>query len=115
MARKCAGLLPGSQSGGCSMLQLFSWRGLGSAPNELKPGDRYSRALGNRFLEIATVLELRADLVGIPHVRFTVAFEHPHAIRIDEGPRILALTRFVGEYHKQTDVSLPAHPQPLRS
>ena len=94
------------------MLQLFSRRGLGSAPNELKPGDRYSRALGNRFLEIATVLELRADLVGIPHVRFTVAFEHPHAIRIDEGPRILALTRFVGEYHKQTDVSLPAHPQP---
>ena len=94
------------------MLQLFSRRGFGSAPNELKPGDRYSRALGNRFLEIATVLELRADLVGIPHVRFTVAFEHPHAIRIDEGPRILALTRFVGEYHRQTDVSLPAHRQP---
>ena len=83
------------------MLQLFSRPGPLNAPGELKPGDRYCRTLGNRFLETATILELRPDLVGIPHVRFTVAFEHPDAIRLDEGPRMLSLTSFVGEYQKQ--------------
>ena len=81
------------------MLQLFSRLGSWNVPNELKLGDRYCRTLENRFVETATILELKPDLVGIPHVRFTVAFEHP--IRVDEGPRILALARFVGEYHKQ--------------
>jgi hypothetical protein len=83
------------------MLQLFSRLGLRSASNELKPGDRYWRTLENKFRETATILELRQDLVGIPHVRFTVAFEHPYAIRVDEGTRMLALARFVGEYQKQ--------------
>ena len=83
------------------MLQLFSRPGVRSVPNELKPGDRYCRTLGNQYLETATILELRPDLVGIPHVRFTVAFEHPNAVRIDEGPRILALASFVGEYPRQ--------------
>ena len=84
------------------MLQLFSRPAVRSAPDELKPGDRYCRALGHRYLEMATILELRPDLVGIPHVRFAVAFEHPDGIRVDEGSRILALTSFVGEYQRQT-------------
>ena len=83
------------------MLQLFSRHAPLNALRELKPGDRYCRTLGNRFLETATILELRPDLVGIPHVRFTVVFEHPDAIPLDEGPRMLSLTSFVGEYHKQ--------------
>jgi hypothetical protein len=83
------------------MLQLFSRIGSRNGSDELKPGDRYCRTLENRFLETATILELRPDLVGIPHVRFTVAFEHPHAIRVDDGPRVLALTHFISEYRKQ--------------
>ena len=83
------------------MLQLFSRLGLRNGADELKPGDRYCRTLENRFLETATVVELKPDLAGIPHVRFTVSFEHPDAVRVDEGPRTLALDRFVGEYHKQ--------------
>jgi hypothetical protein len=83
------------------MLQLFSRLGSWNARDELKPGDRYWRTLGNRFLETATVVELKPDLAGIPHVRFTVAFEHPDAVRVDEGPRILSVARFVDEYRKQ--------------
>jgi len=83
------------------MRQIF-WRlGFRNGSDELKPGDRYCRTLENRFLETATVIELKPDLAGIPHVRFNVAFDHPGAVRVDEGPRILALTRFVGEYEKQ--------------
>ena len=83
------------------MLQLFSRLGSSNAASGLKPGDRYCRTLENQFVETATILELKPDLAGIPHVRFAVAFEHPDAVRVDEGPRILALDRFVGEYHKQ--------------
>ena len=84
------------------MLQVFSRLGSLNAPDDVKPGDRYCRTLGNRFLETATILELKPDLTGIPHVRYTVAFEHPDAVRVDDGPRILALARFVGEYRKQS-------------
>jgi hypothetical protein len=83
------------------MLQLFSRRGSWTSHDELKPGDRYCRTLGNRFLETVTVVELKPDLAGIPHVRFTVAFEHPDAVRVDEGPRILSVARFVDEYRKR--------------
>jgi len=90
------------------MLQLFSRR-LGSrnapagsnAPHELKPGDRYYRTLGGRFLETVTILELRRDRVGIPHVHFSVAIEEPNVDPIDEGPRTLALSSFIEEYCRQ--------------
>jgi hypothetical protein len=74
------------------MLQLFSRIGSRNGSDELKPGDRYCRTLKNQFLEIATVLELRADLVGIPHVRFTVAFEHPQAIRLDTASKAATMS-----------------------
>jgi len=67
----------------------------------MQPGDRYCRAHGQRFLETVTILDLRTDLVGIPHVRFRVAFERSDAHSVDEGPRTLALSRFVDEYRRQ--------------
>ena len=89
------------------MLQLFSRPGAQPAPpDDLKVGDRFCRTLGN-YVETATIRELRRDLVGIPHVTFTVVFEHPDAVRIDDGPRTLALARFVDEYQKQAALSEP--------
>jgi hypothetical protein len=83
------------------MLQLlFRWRALRDARDEMKSGDRYWRAVGDRALEMATVLDLRPDLVGIPHVHFSVAFGRSDAAPLDGGTRRLALSRFVGEYHK---------------
>ena len=84
------------------MRQFFSRLALSKAPSELKPGDRYCRALGSQFLETATILELTRDLAGIPHVHFTVAVKHPDVDRVDvEGTRTLALARFVDEFHRQ--------------
>ena len=82
------------------MLHFF-WHRLSSrsAADEMKPGDRYYRTVGDRFLETATILDLRPDLVGIPHVHFSVAFGRSDAA-LEGGPRTLALSRFVGQYHK---------------
>ena len=74
--------------------------GLGSAADEMKPGDQYYRSVGDRLLETATIVDLRPDLLGIPHVHFSVAFGRSDADALDGGPRTLALSRFVGEYHK---------------
>ena len=84
------------------MLQFFSRaRGSRSAPDQIKPGDRYCRILGHQHLETATVLDLRRDLVGIPHVHFGVAYERSDANWLDGCPRTSALWRFAGEYRRQ--------------
>jgi hypothetical protein len=72
-----------------------------SAPDEMKPGDQYCRIVGHRFLETATILDLRPDLVGIPHVHFSLAVERSDADSLAEGPRTLAVSRFVGEFRKR--------------
>ena len=90
------------------MLQFFSrWRGSRSVPERIKAGDRYCRILGHRHLETATIIDLRRDLVGIPHVHFSVAYERSDADLLDGGPRTLALSRFLDEYRRQA----PATPR----
>lgn len=72
-----------------------------SAPEplpELKPGDSYRRPRRDRVAETATVLTLCADPVGIPHVRFNVAFDHAESGRLESGMRILALKAFCEAY-----------------
>ena len=68
---------------------------------ELKPGDSYRRQHRHRFVETATVVDLRSDPVGIPHVRFVVKFERPDAGRVEGGSRILALRSFVSNYRER--------------
>jgi len=65
---------------------------------ELKPGDSYRRPRRDHVAETATVLTLCADLVGIPHVRFNVAFDHVDSGRLEGGMRILALRAFQEVY-----------------
>jgi hypothetical protein len=48
--------------------------------------------------ETATVLELRPDPFGIPHVHFRLAFEQPSHGSVYEGLRVLALRTFVDCY-----------------
>ena len=66
--------------------------------NDVRPGNRYRRPLGTHFRAIATVLELYPDLVGIPHVRFTVAVDRSSGARLDEDTRVLALQSFLETY-----------------
>ena len=65
---------------------------------ELKPGDSYRRPRRDRVAETATVLTLCADTVGIPHVRFNVAFDHVESGRLEGGMRILAVRAFCEAY-----------------
>ena len=52
---------------------------------DLKPGELYRRPRRDRVAETATVLTLCADPVGIPHVRFNVAFDHVESGRLEGG------------------------------
>ena len=67
----------------------------------MKPGDSYRREHRYKFVETATVVGLRSDPVGIPHVRFVVEFARPDAGRVEGGSRILALRSFVSNYRER--------------
>jgi hypothetical protein len=71
------------------------------APTEVKPGNSYRREHRHRVVETATVVALRSDPVGIPHVRFNLEFARPDAGRIEGGSRILALRSFVSAYRER--------------
>jgi hypothetical protein len=72
---------------------------------ELKPGDSYCRHHGNRVTETATVLNLCSDLLGIPHVRFNVAFDRVDSGRFEGGLRMLSLESFVDVYRERVTCS----------
>jgi hypothetical protein len=68
---------------------------------EIKPGHRYSRIRRGNVTETATVVDLREDIVGIPHVHFSLAFEEAAIGHIDAGNRVLALPSFVATYQQR--------------
>src|SRR6516162_7381880 len=68
--------------------------------DDVRPGNRYRRQLGSRLAATATVLDLRADLVGIPHCEFSVSVGGSVA-RLSEGhTRVLALQSFLDTYRE---------------
>ena len=68
------------------------------ATTAVEPGNRFCRRRRDHVTETATVLELRPDPFGIPHVHFTLAFEQPSHGSVYEGLRVLALRTFVDAY-----------------
>jgi hypothetical protein len=84
-------------------MAFLSLRGLArrSVPDELKPGDSYCRRQGDRVSEIATVLAIRPDLVGIPHVLFKLAFGCSGSDYVEDGSRTLALNSFLDAYRER--------------
>ena len=76
----------------------FSRSACRAAEDDVQPGNRYRRPLGAHSGAIATVLELRPDLVGIPHVRFTVAVDRSYGAPADRDTRVLALRSFLETY-----------------
>src|SRR6516162_9572449 len=77
---------------------------------DIRPGNRYRRRLGKCLAATATVLELRSDLVGIPHVQFTVTVDGS-AARLSEGEtRVLALQSFLDTYREP--LAQEAQPDP---
>jgi len=79
--------------------------------NDIRPGSRYRRQLGSSLAATATVLDLRSDLVGIPHVQFAVAVDGS-AARLSEGEtRVLALQSFLDTYCEP--LAQEARPDPI--
>ena len=52
-------------------------------------------------LPVFETLTLCADPVGIPHVRYSVAFDHVESGRLEGGMRILALRAFCEAYSER--------------
>ena len=78
--------------------------------DDVRPGNRYRRQLGSRLAATATVLDLRADLVGIPHVEFTVSVDGSVA-RLSEGDtRVLALQSFLDTYREPLAPEIQPNP-----
>jgi hypothetical protein len=76
------------------------WRDRASMA-DIKPGHRYFRTRRGNVTETATVVDLREDIVGIPHVHFLLAFEEAAIGHVDAGNRVLALPSFVATYHQR--------------
>ena len=69
--------------------------------DDIKPGDRYRRHLSGRLAATATVLDLRPDLQGIPHVHFAIAVGGPCRGRAEGDTRVLALQSFLDTYRER--------------
>ena len=67
-------------------------------PNDVKPGESFRRRQETRLVETATVLGLREDLLGIPHVQYKIAIECSDANCFEETSRILAVEAFLEAY-----------------
>ena len=78
--------------------------------NDIRPGNRYRRQLGSCLAATATVLDLRSDLVGIPHVQFAIAVDGSVA-RLSEGDtRVLALQSFLDTYRERLGQEVQPEP-----
>ena len=75
--------------------------------HELQPGNRYRRQLASGLAATATVLGLRRDLAGIPHVHFCITIDGS-ATRLSEGEtRVLALGSFLDAYRERLAPIVP--------
>lgn len=52
------------------------------------------------LVETASVLKVKADVFGIPHVHYNIVYKRPHET-IADGPRVLALDSFRKRYRER--------------
>jgi len=68
---------------------------------EVKPGESYRRTHGKGVTETVTVLDLRNDPLGIPHVRFSIRFDRDASEASETAQRILSLRSFRDVYRER--------------
>jgi len=69
----------------------------------VEPGSVFRRESEERNLvETASVLKVKADTFGIPHVHYNIVYQRPHET-IADGPRVLALETFRKRYRDRID------------
>jgi len=68
---------------------------------QVQPGDLFRRSCGHHHTETATVIDLKQDQFGIPHVRFNLAHEGRETGRFEMGSRTLALRSFIDTFRER--------------
>ena len=63
-----------------------------------EPGNTFRRVHPHNIVEMAEILSVSNDDVGIPHVRFSVRYQHPSRGDFDVAHRMLALKSFADRY-----------------
>jgi hypothetical protein len=81
----------------------FSRSSRRKSEDDIKPGNRYRRQLGSRLAATATVLDLRPDLQGIPHVHFAIAVGGSCGGQAKGDTRVLALQSFLDTYRERLE------------
>lgn len=79
-------------------MSIFNLWARGEPQKNVEPGNRFCRRRRDHVTELATVIDLRPDPFGIPHVHFNLAFEQPSQGSVSGGLRVLALRTFVDAY-----------------
>jgi len=67
----------------------------------VRNGDRFCRRRRDKVMELVTVMDMRPDSLGIPHVHFKLTFEEAAIGRVEGGRRVLALNSFVAAYNQR--------------
>lgn len=77
-----------------------SWFGKDSRrQQDLEPGAVFRKVRPDNLVEKATVLSVKKDTSGIPHVRFDVSLESPTHLRLTESEqRLLCLQAFTEHF-----------------
>ena len=65
---------------------------------DIRAGSVYRLVRRDNTVETATVLAIRDDSFGIPHVRYRVSIGRADNHILEEGPRILSLSCFAEHY-----------------
>ena len=81
-------------------LGAFLRRPAGAAGPDVKPGYSFRREHRD-WRESVTVLELKTDPAGIPHVRFTLTIERRLSERAEHAFKVLALDSFRETYRER--------------
>ncbi len=64
----------------------------------IRPGTTFRRLHPRNLVETAEILAVSTDDAGIPHVRFSVRYQHPARTQSDVAQRTLALRTFADRY-----------------
>ena len=80
-------------------MKIGSWFGKNDSQCNLEPGAVFRKVRPDNLVEKATVLSVKEDTLGIPHVRFDVSLESPSHLRLTENQqRLLCLKSFTEHF-----------------
>jgi hypothetical protein len=68
---------------------------------DVKPGYSFRKAHRNGWSENVTVLDLKTDPAGIPHVRYAVTIERRFSDHVEKALKMLALESFRAVYRER--------------